>query len=329
MPQEIRPGLYRLEVPLPNSPLKALNSYIITGGQRNLVIDTGFNQPESLAAMRTGLKNMAIDLGRTDFFLTHLHADHTGLVGILKTDTSRLYCSAVDAKAINASSLRGPDDPWFAELAAFAVRSGFPADIADDAVSRHPGFRLGPTGPLAFTEVTDGQTLSVGDYRFICLATPGHTAGHMCLYEPSRGLLLSGDHILGDITPNISIMKPAGNPLSEYLASLARVDELDIDLVLPGHRRPFAHCRRRIAELIDHHQRRAGEILAGLAAGPKTAYQVAGCMTWDLSYRTFGEFPSPQKWFAAGEALAHLRYLEGKGKVDCREQGGVILYSLK
>ncbi len=83
MIEEIVPNLYRAEIPLPRSPLKWLNSYIVKGGDRFLIIDTGFNRQECLDAMNASLQKLGVDLNKTDFFITHLHADHMGLVGTL------------------------------------------------------------------------------------------------------------------------------------------------------------------------------------------------------------------------------------------------------
>jgi len=91
MIEELLPDLYRVEVPLPRSPLKALNSYIIKGNGRFLIVDTGMNREECLIPMRSALEKLNIDLEKTDFFITHLHADHSGLVGKLSTDSSKVY----------------------------------------------------------------------------------------------------------------------------------------------------------------------------------------------------------------------------------------------
>lgn len=325
LPEEVLSGLFRLEIPLPDNPLKMLNSYVITGAERTVVIDTGFNRPECLAAMRTGLDRLGVDLRKTDFFITHLHADHSGLVATLATATSRVWCSAVDAAEINRIATLDGDGPWVDNLLAAARRNGFPDTEAQQAVRRHPGYKLVPERPLAFTTVADGDRVSAGRYTFTCLATPGHTAGHMCLYEPKEKILIAGDHILRDITPNISYWRPAGNPLAVYLDSLERMAALDVKIVLPGHRRLFDDCRARIRELIDHHRQRADEVAAILAHGPLTAYQVATAMQWDMT-GPWDDFPPPQKWFAVGEAIAHLRYLEGQGGIGRDECDGLVVY---
>lgn len=326
LPEEILPGLFRLEIPLPDNPLKALNSYVVIGQDRALVIDTGFNRPECLAAMRSGLAELAVDPAGTDFFITHLHADHSGLAATLATETARVWCSAADARDINRIVALAPDDPWWEGMRAFARRNGFPPEEARQAVSRHPGFRLVPERQLAFTAVAEGDRLSIGRYELVCLATPGHTAGHTCLYEPREKILFAGDHLLRDITPNISHWREDGDPLARYLESLARVAALEVALVLPGHRRLFVDCRARAEELIAHHRRRADEVAGLLAAGPLTAYQVAAGMKWDMTYRSWADFPPPQKWFAVGEAIAHLRYLEERGAIGREDRGELIVY---
>ena len=90
--------MYQLEIPLPNNPLRALNSYIIKGKQRNLIIDTGFNREECLDAMLSGLASLEVDLSVTDLFITHLHADHSGLISHLATGTSQVFCSRIDSE---------------------------------------------------------------------------------------------------------------------------------------------------------------------------------------------------------------------------------------
>jgi len=100
MSQEILPNLYRIEVPLPGNPLKALNSYVIKTQERGLIIDTGMNREECMEAMNFALKELDVDLGKTDFFITHMHADHLGLVPALATDTSTIYLNQQDADVV-------------------------------------------------------------------------------------------------------------------------------------------------------------------------------------------------------------------------------------
>lgn len=321
MPVEVLPHVYRIEVPLPNNPLKALNSYVITG-ERNLVVDTGMNRRECLVAMRAGLEALGADPARTDFFLTHLHADHTGLVAELAGEGSRVYFSALDASILS-------DDEYWQEVLYFARLNGFPAEDLQEALEAHPGYRYShrrSAKEITFSFLKEGDTLDFGEYRFYCLETPGHTKGHLCLYEPEKKVLFAGDHILRDITPNISLWCENENPLRDYLASLEKISQLEVNLVLPGHRSIFSDCRQRIEELKRHHRKRAAEVLDILREGELDAYQVAARMNWDLSCPSWELFPVAQKWFAHGEAIAHLKYLEEGGLVAKRREKEKFLF---
>ncbi len=318
---EVFPNIYRLEIPLPGNPLKAINSYLIKGDGRYLQIDTGMNRRECQEAMVNYLHHLSIDLELVDFFITHLHADHLGLVSELAKGEAKIYFNYPDAQVIN-------DPHHWAEMADTARRHGFPeADILT-AISRHPGKRYHARRPLDLTLLREGEKIAIGEYTFTGVETPGHTPGHMCLYEPYKKIFFSGDHLLNNITPNISLWSENDDPLAKYLESLEKIAAYEIDLVLPGHRGPFLNHRQRIQELKTHHEVRAQEVISILKKGEQTAYQVAAQMTWDIDCARWEDFPLPQQWFAGGEALAHLQYLQGKGKVKRRDVEGKAFFSL-
>lgn len=319
---EILRNLYRIEIPLPKNPLKALNSYAIKSPERNLIIDTGWNQQECLEAMQAGLKELEIDIRKTDFFITHLHTDHLGLVSSLVTDTSTIYFNQPDGDRITSGI-------FLDDLMNFARLNGFPEKELQRIPHTHPGFKFRSKGPLSFHFLKEGDTLRISDYVFRCVETPGHSKGHMCLYEPSKKIFVAGDHILDGITPTIALWSDEWNPLKEYLESLDRVYQLDIELVLPGHREVFRNPRERIRELKDHHQKRLDEIIGILRKGTKNAFQVASQMTWDITYDSWDLFPVSQKWFATGEAISHLKYLEETGLIRKEMRQQKVVYSLK
>lgn len=319
---EILRNLYRIEIPLPKNPLKALNSYAIKSPERNLIIDTGWNQQECLDAMQAGLKELEIDIRKTDFFITHLHSDHLGLVSSLVTDTSTIYFNQPDGDRITSGI-------FLDDLMNFARLNGFPEKELQRIPHTHPGFKFRSKGPLSFHFLKEGDTLRISDYVFRCVETPGHSKGHMCLYEPSKKIFVAGDHILDGITPTIALWSDEWNPLKEYLESLDRVYQLDIELVLSGHREVFRNPRERIRELKDHHQKRLDEIIGILRKGTKNAFQVASQMTWDITYDSWDLFPVSQKWFATGEAISHLKYLEETGLIRKEMRQQKVVYSLK
>ena len=321
MIQEIALNFFRIEIPLPNSPLKFLNSYVIRSSDRNLIIDTGLNRKECLDAMNSGLRQLGVELVNTDFFITHLHADHFALLSKLATATSQVFFNRPETELIEATG-------WWERMVSYAGKNGFPENELREAIRSHPGREFGSEWIPEISILQDGDQISAGDYCFRCVSTPGHSLGHTCLYEPDKKILVAGDHILIDITPNIQCWTDDQNPLQNYLASLDKVNEMEIDLVLPGHRRLITDHKKRIAELKEHHKARLAEVLSILADIQLTAFEVASRMTWDLDCDSWQEFPRPQKWFATGEAIAHLRYLERKRLILRKDEDGITVFTL-
>ena len=319
MPDEIMKRLYRIIVTLPNNPLKELNSYVIKGEDRHLIIDTGFNRSVCYEAMQKGIAELGIDLNKTDFMLTHMHADHTGLVLRLASKTSKIFFSRIDARVFD-------DRKGWQALIDFAELNGFPADVLQKAINSHPGFKYSPEKKPVFTLLDDGDVIECGGYRLQCVATPGHTQGHICLYEKEKRIFFSGDHILFDITPHIESWAYTTNSLADYMASLDKVYNLPVDLVLPGHRNFLGDLKNRIDELKAHHRERANEVLEVLGDKMMNAYEIATGMTWDIDCESWDDFPIAQKWFATGEAIAHLRYLEGEGRITRNAQEKIITF---
>jgi len=322
MIEEISYDLYRVEIPLPGNPLKSINSYFLKSPERNLIIDTGMNRKACREVMQAALEKLEMDLAKTDFFITHLHADHFGLVGTLATETSKVYFNRPDAEI--ALTI----DVWDTMIEGARIH-GFPEEILEAAKENHPGRKYGVDRNLPLTLLEDGDTIEIGGYSLRCVQTPGHTRGHMCLYDAEKKFFFSGDHILIDITPNIQLWTEDENPLEDYLNSLDRVSGLEVKLVLPGHRSMVGDCRKRIQELKDHHRQRADEALSILEKGAASAHNVASQMTWDIDCPTWEDFPVMQRWFATGETIAHLKYLEERDEINSDSRNGKITFSLK
>ena len=320
MIEEIRNNLFRIEIPLPKSPLRFLNSYVIKGENRNLIIDTGLNMKPCLDAMHNGLDELKVDLEKTDLFITHLHADHFGLVGKLATENTKVYFNRPDSEIVESW------DGWDAMIA-YGGQNGFPKDELQSALSSHPGHKFGSEWTPELSILQEGDKIDVGDYHFTCVETPGHSMGHMCLYESSKKLFVAGDHILIDITPNIQCWSDSQNPLSDYLDSLDKVNKLEIELVLPGHRRLIEDYKSRIQELKDHHHKRLDEIISILGSDAMSAYEVASKMSWDINCDSWEEFPMAQKWFATGEAISHVRLLEENKSLTRNSDSEVVTFS--
>jgi len=115
------------------------------------------------------------------------------------------------------------------------------------------------------------------------LLTPGHTPGHLCVYDENEKVLFSGDHLLWNITPNVSYYDGNSDPLREYIESLRKVRELNVELVLPAHRDTYFEHRKRIEELTEHHKERLNKIVDILRKKSLTAYEIARGVKWKSS----------------------------------------------
>jgi glyoxylase-like metal-dependent hydrolase (beta-lactamase superfamily II) len=322
MIEEILKGIYKIEIPLPRNPLRSLNSYLIKGMGKNLLVDTGFNWVECKEAQLNAMAALGVDWSEVDFFITHVHGDHSGLVHALASKNSRVYCSRTDADIMRASMTSA----YWQEVNAFFILHGYPQQKITNQEDTIKNFISG--SDLDFTYVKDGDVLEIGAYHLVCTATPGHSPGHMCLYEPEHKFLIAGDHILASITSNITAWGGIDDFLERYLVSLEKVDAMDISLVLPGHRQLIYDYHGRIAELKQHHQNRLEEIRNILRAEAMNAYQVASHMHWNLTYNSWEDFPSFQKWFATGETIAHLEHLVQRNEVLRIHKEQRLVYSI-
>lgn len=328
MIKQLDEDIYRIEIPLPESPLKITNSYFIRGFGRNLLIDTGFNRPECMAAMDEARRVLDFSMENTDIFLTHVHADHTGLAGDLASPETVVY-----AGAFYEDYLRDPQGWEDDSFHALIVQGGLALQgLSPDDTSIHPGYEYAPSPIKNLRIVGEDDILEVGDLRLRCIDTAGHTPDHLCLYEERRRLLFSGDHVLGSITPNNTLWEDPWDAQQDYLGlylkNLDKLTSLKIDLALPGHRGVILDCPKRIEELKQHHERRLNLILEILGGGASyTGAQVAERMRWDIKAKSWDDFPPTQKVFATGEALSHLTHLIFRGKVRKELVNGVVYFS--
>lgn len=321
---KIKEDLYSITLPLPNNPLKSLNAYVILG-KRNLLIDTGFRMEACKRALLTGLRELNISMDNTDIFLTHLHSDHTGLAPEIRGKNTRIYIGEKDLTHMPGKQgsfhWADSDDRFAAE--------GFPRALLARLEQENPARGYAPIPYDSYIPVTDGDEFSYGTYRLRAIHTPGHTPGHMCLYDEIHGILFSGDHVLFDITPNITRWDGVPDSLGDYLRAIASISTLPVTLPLPAHRAVSMTVSERCRELQAHHQKRCDEVLEVLREGnPMTAWEIAGQMTWRIRAKNWEDFPLPQKWFAVGEALAHLDHLVVLGQVLRTFDGSLFRYTV-
>lgn len=325
MTEQVYKEIFRIPIPLPDNPLKGLNAYYIRGRERSLLIDTGFRLPACRAALEAGLAEVGADLDRTDIFLTHAHADHSGLAPELIHSRCRIMVGREDVERLDVSARARL---WEVRDSRF-VKEGFdPRDAG--AISGSAGRRYA-CGPYEdYVPVEDGDVLEYGGYEIRCVAAPGHSPGHMCLYLPQEQVMFLGDHVLFDITPNIAAWDEARDALGAYFESLQKTGSYSVVLPLAAHRSAGGSLRVRIREIRAHHEARLEEVLSIVKDRPGlSGVEITGRMHWNLRGCTWAEFPAHQKVYAVGEALAHLDYLRRRGRVVREEVHGVYRYHVE
>lgn len=323
--EQIRRGLYRLQIQLPQSPLKTLNCYIMVSDGRNLIVDTGFNRPECLEALQAGIEALGLDMGSTDVLATHFHADHTGLISQIISDSSRVYMGRTD-RLMFIQNMTRSDEYWRDAEERFR-REGYPEQELAHTRLANPARKFTSSGLFDIVPLDEGAVLPVGDLHWTVISTPGHTPGHICLYEPAEKLLITGDHLLFDITPNIAWWKVMEDSLGSYLGSLHKVSAYEVEQVLPGHRGIEGSLQRRVGELLEHHENRLGDVMEIVRQEPRlTGYEIAARMKWSIRAKNWGEFPPGQRWFAVGEAVAHIEHLILGGRLTRVVADGIHRY---
>jgi glyoxylase-like metal-dependent hydrolase (beta-lactamase superfamily II) len=175
--------------------------------------------------------------------------------------------------------------------------------------------------------MTDGQTLSVGRFELQVMWTPGHSPGHACFYEPNQELLLTGDHVLPTISPNVGLWPGSeADPLGDYLRSLERLRGLAVKRVLPAHEYDFEDLNARLDGLEAHHEERLQEVIEAMAAGADTGYEIARGIKWSIGH--FDGFDYMTRRAAMTETMAHLEHLLRQGKITGEADNGVVRYTL-
>ncbi len=327
MTMEVAPGIFQVILPLPGFALKAINAYLIRGDDGWLLVDCGWNTFPVFDALQSTLAELNISFKDIrQIVVTHIHPDHFGMVGRLVELCGCSYAiSETEARLIEPRYVHM--DNLLVDLGNFLGKHGVPADeVAALKTASMPVLRF-VAPALPETLLKGGEVIEAGKYRFKVLFTPGHSPGHICLYDSNSGVLLAGDQVLWRQTPNVSLhAQQQGNPLLDFLESLRLLDTLDVSLVLPGHDETSRDLHGRVRELLEHHARRNEEVLQILNREAMTAYEVAPKIGWVTSAAAWQKMPSLDKRFALHETLAHLEYLTSLSMVHKIAANGKIIF---
>jgi glyoxylase-like metal-dependent hydrolase (beta-lactamase superfamily II) len=330
---EVEPGtrIHRLQLPMPQ--LDYVNSYLVEGDKDNghLLVDTGWDTEEAFDALKKQLAEIGINPEDiSQILVTHVHPDHYGLAGKLK----RLYNAKLALHNLEKDFIESRYinmDELLQQIERLLQANGTPSDESTELQRASLPLAKFVTPLLPDVTLHGNETIDTGYLSFKALWTPGHAWGHVCLYEPDKKILFSGDHILPTITPHIGLHPQSStNPLGDYLDSLKSLKQLEVKLVLPGHGEPFTTFKSRIEDIIQHHQQRNSEILSALKVSPKTAYQIASEISW-MNYTSGAGWEKLNSWnkrMAVLETLAHLEAMKIAGKLESSTHDNVIYYSI-
>ncbi|MEU4619444.1 MBL fold metallo-hydrolase [Actinoplanes sp. NPDC023801] len=308
--EKLAGGMVSVPVPIPDNPLRYTLCYLIPGDDGLVVVDPGWDSDLGWDALTSGLAEAgATAADVTGVVLTHVHPDHHGLTGRLR-DASGAWVAMHPAE--QATMLRDQDAEPSAALTGWLRELHVPAEEIDRLLARWGKAVHSHFAPLADADVMleDGDFVPLAGRRLRAIWTPGHTPGHLCLFDADAQVLLTGDHVLPRISPNIGLQLSGGDPLGRYLESLEKVAAYDACEALPGHEYRFRGIAARAAELDGHHRERCREILATVdRLGAPTIWQVASELTWSRPWDQIG----PMLVGAVAETAAHVELLVRSG----------------
>ncbi|HLQ95979.1 MAG TPA: MBL fold metallo-hydrolase [Pseudogracilibacillus sp.] len=306
-------GLHQVTLNLPFR-LDHVNCFMAEGKDGWKIIDTGLHNEETVTRWRQAVSDKDI----TDIIISHYHPDHFGYAGGLQEKTeAKLSMTKTDADA----AFQAWDKAFLASLNENYKLTGIPQDMRNQMSENTESFTEVITPyPKIDHYLTEGETLVLGKHEYEVIHTPGHSDGLVCFYNQAENILISTDHVLPKITPNISYwFHGDANPLNSYLKSLEKVKKLDADLVIPSHGTPFFGANERINEIISHHEERLAVLLDGIKEGV-TIYEACSILFKK-------ELTIHETRFAVGETFAHLEYLRHQGKCQREVRQGVYWFT--
>jgi glyoxylase-like metal-dependent hydrolase (beta-lactamase superfamily II) len=308
---ELPDGVRRVTFRLPLG-IDHVHCYLLRGDDgRWTLVDTGLGLPD--AGRRWAAVLAGLDAPVARIVITHFHPDHVGAAAeVAELTGAPVYQGRVDGE----QSRQVWKEPGSVQRGSEHMRAhGMPVRevAALGAASRalaawvHP-----PVDPLPLDPGDD-----VGGWHVLHL--PGHADGHLALHRGD--VLVAGDAILAEITPNIGLWPACSpDPLADYVGSLERIIELAPHIALAGHGPPMDDPRGRARALIEHHRHRLVEAERTLGEAPRSGY--------DVSLELFpGELSAPLRRFALAESLAHLERLVREGRAARLDAGGRPLYA--
>ncbi len=311
--REVAPGLLWIRMPLPFA-LDHINLWLLSEGDGWTVVDCGYGDTVTRALWEAHFARTLEGRPVTRVIATHYHPDHLGNAAWL---AERFACPVVmtQSEFLTAHAvLEQRATHSLADTCALFAAHGMAPEFVAALAARGNHYRRGvPEVPSRFVRMLDGDDVIAGGSPWQVVCGHGHSPEHASLHSAARGVLISGDMLLPRISTNVSVApsEPEGDPLARFLDSIADTAALPPEtLVLPSHGLPFRGIALRVAQLSAHHADRLAELTAAVhaSASPVSASDVLAVL-----FRR--ELDLQQRFFAMGEAIAHLNHLWHRGRI--------------
>jgi glyoxylase-like metal-dependent hydrolase (beta-lactamase superfamily II) len=323
---EVAPGVLWLRMPLPFA-LDHINLWLIAGHDGWSLVDTGYGDAATRELWERHLARTLAGRPLARIVVTHYHPDHAGNAAWLAARFG-LNVHMTMAEYLTGHAIHTQTSGYaLADTCTLFAAHGVSDEHVAALEARGNAYRRGvPELPQSFARILPGESLRLGPGDWRIIAGYGHSPEHASLHSADRGLLISGDMLLPRISTNVSVWpaEPLADPVGRFLASLGAYATLpERTLVLPSHGLPFRGIVPRVAALHEHHEARLGELVDAVtqAGRPMTAAELVPVLfrrPLDLQ----------QRFFAVGEAIAHLNHLVATGRL-VREllQSGAVRFA--
>src|SRR4051812_35226328 len=244
-------GITRVPLPVGHNGVETVTAYVLADGGHVTIVDCGVwradGPGDGLPELRQGLRTAGYELADISrIVITHAHIDHYGLAGrLMELTGAELWMHAMTD--LDCEKYRHPETAIARRRDMYADHGLAEPELGSLARSLDVWLPYLYSVVEASRRLKGGERIPIGAQQWEVIHTPGHSYGHVCLYSPDNGAVLSGDHLLPGVTPPVTFERGFdADPLRSYLESLHSIAERNPGIVLPGHGRPFGDCARRI-----------------------------------------------------------------------------------
>ncbi len=315
---EVHAGVWELRLPIPWEDGR-INCFLLPDGNQVDMIDCGMSSEESSSHIREALRTLAGPGARVRrLVVTHIHPDHYGGAGEMIDTGAELMLHRLEVPMVHPRYLE--IEQLVTEVGEYLRVHGVPEEAGEAIKNASRGMRefVRPAPPDL--QLDGSEMVRMGTRELRVEWTPGHSPGHVCLWDPRARILFGGDQLLPDATANIGLHpQSTPDPLDDFVRGLRRIGELAPALVLPAHGRPFTAAQPRIDELLAHHVRRKEQIVALIGSDDLSAWRVA-TRVWGVRESLI------EMRMALQEGLAHLQSLSREGRLEKRATPAAITW---